>query len=134
MSDSKHKPIWVQFIPHDLQAYNTVGDYCEDEDFIRFLISDTGNPIYNNAIVIHEFVEYARNNQLGISCELVTKFDLAHPELEDPGLSPLAPYHSTHMEGDSLERLFIILSGADWIEYEAALKTLTDSYQTKENS
>jgi hypothetical protein len=122
------KPIWVQFIPHDIQPYNTVGWYHEDEDFIRFQISDTGNPNYNNAILIHEFQEWSRNKQLGITDDSVDKFDLAHPENDDPGLLPDAPYHKTHMEGDALERLYIILTGEDWVEYQKRLDEMSDDY------
>jgi hypothetical protein len=82
------------------------------------------NPAHSMAILFHELHEKFRNDQLGIKDADVDQFDLDNPELDDPGLSPLAPYHRTHMEADAIERLFIILSGNDWVEYEKAVDNL----------
>jgi hypothetical protein len=118
----------VKFIPQSEQRFSEigqVGDYWETETSIEFRITELDNPAYSYAILLHELHEKFRNNQLGIKDEDVDAFDLAHPELDDPGLSPEACYHKTHMESDALERLFIILAGADWTAYEAAIEKET---------
>jgi hypothetical protein len=121
------KDINIRFIPQHDQRFDIVeqvGDYFETDDTIEFRITEFKNPAYSYAILLHELHEKIRNDQLGISDESVDRFDLEHPELADPGMSPDAPYHITHMEADVLERLFIILSGNNWIEYEKAIKDL----------
>ena len=119
------KDINIKFIPQSEQRFNDVGDYWETDTSIEFRITKLPNPAHSFAILLHELVEKFRNNQLGILDTDVDAFDSGPgADLDDPGLSPDAPYHKTHMESDALERLFIILSGNDWIEYEAVLDDL----------
>lgn len=116
------KKINIEFIPQALQRIpGQVGDYWETETTVEFRITRLADPAYSMAILIHELHEKFRNDQLGIPDAAVDEFDITHPELDDPGLSPEAPYHKTHMEADALERLFIVLSGADWCAYESAI-------------
>jgi hypothetical protein len=126
----KMKRIVTEFIPHHKQAYNTPGDYGETPENIWFKVSIfPGKPAYSIAILLHELSEFFRNKQEGISIESVDTFDREHPELDDPGLSTEAPYHRPHMESDTLERLFILFSGEDWVEYEAACVHLYKHYK-----
>jgi len=119
------KRIIIDFIPQAEQRIpGQVGDYFDTPDATVFQITDMSNPAHSMAILVHELHEKFRNDQLGISDESVDEFDITHPELDDPGLSPDAPYHKTHMEADALERLFIILTGCDWNDYEAAIDSL----------
>lgn len=118
------KPFRVDFIPQEAQRYPTVGDYYDTHDRWVFRISETGNPLFNLAILIHELWEWHRTQQAGIPVQAIDAFDMGHPELDDPGLDPRAPYHAQHMEADALERLCIVLGGGDWTEYEKALSTL----------
>ena len=122
------KSINIQFIDQKYQRFNDVeqvGDYRETDTSIEFRITKLPNPAHSMAILIHELVEKFRNDQLGITDASVDAFDSGPgADLDDPGLSPDAPYHKTHMEADTIERLFIILTGNDWIEYEAALDAL----------
>lgn len=119
------KRIIIDFIPHYKQRYDTVGDYGETKDYIWFKITEFPfHPVRSIAILIHEIWEFFRNRQTGCPPEMVDKFDLAHPELDDPGLSKDAPYHKNHMEADVLERQCIIWSGDDWIDYEDAINKL----------
>jgi len=122
------KSINIQFIDQKYQRFNDVeqvGDYWETDNTIEFRITKLPNPAHSMAIAIHELVEKFRNGQLGITDASVDAFDSGPgADLDDPGLSPDAPYHKTHMEADAIERLFIILTGNDWIEYEAALDAL----------
>ena len=122
------KDINIRFIPQSEQRFNDVeqvGDYWETGTSIEFRITELPNTAHSMAIALHELVEKFRNDQLGITDASVDAFDSGPgADLDDPGLSPDAPYHKTHMEADAIERLFIILSGNDWIEYESALDSL----------
>jgi len=119
------KRIVVEFVPQHKQTYPTLGDYGENEHNVWFRITSfPDNPAYSIAVLLHEILEFYRNKQLGITTRQVDEFDLSHPELDDPGLSPAAPYHKTHMEADALERLAILFFGEDWVEYEAAAAKL----------
>lgn len=120
------KNIHVQFVDQKYQRIpGQVGDYWETKTSIEFRITKLPNQAHSMAILLHELHEKFRNDQLGIPDALVDEFDITHPELDDPGLSPEAPYHKTHMEADALERLFIVLSGNDWVEYETAIEEVT---------
>lgn len=119
------KRIVIDFVPQSEQAYPTVGDYGETDHTVWFRITDfPGKPAYSIAVLLHEIHEFFRNKQLGIPVSAVNAFDLSHPELDDPGLSPEAPYHKTHMEADAIERLSILFSGEDWVEYEKATEAI----------
>lgn len=121
------KDINIKFIEQKDQRFDSVGqvgDYWETPDSIEFRVTRFDNPAYSMAIALHELHEKFRNDQLGIKDADVDQFDIDHPELDDPGLSLDACYHKTHMEADAIERLFIVLSGNDWVEYEAAVNDL----------
>ena len=117
------KPIYVEFIEQSQHRYSTCGDYFHEPDRIVFRITRFDNPIYSMAILIHELWEELRTRQAGIKEEDITRFDI-ESGLDDPGLSPDAPYHKQHMESDALERFCIVMGGADWVEYEEALDKL----------
>jgi hypothetical protein len=123
------KDINIKFIPQSEQRFNDVeqvGDYWETDTSIEFRITKLPNVAFSQAILLHELIEKFRNNQLGITDASVDAFDSGPgAELDDPGLSPDAPYHKTHMEADVIERAFIIFSGNDWAEYE---KTIDDLF------
>ena len=119
------KDIDIKFIPHNEQRYNTLGDYYESKHALHFRITQfPDHPEYSYAILFHELLEKFRNDQLGIKDADVDKFDIDHPELDDPGWSKDAPYFKTHCEGDLIERLFIVLSGANWVDYEAKVMNI----------
>jgi hypothetical protein len=114
------KRIVIEFIDHRYQRYPTWGDYFETAESILFRISRFENPAFSQAVLIHELVEKFLNDQRGIRDVDVDAWDLAHPELDDPGLHPDAPYHATHMLSDCLERAYILMTGNDWNDYEEA--------------
>lgn len=120
------KRIVIEFVPQHKQNYDTVGDYGENEHNVWFRITDfLDKPAYSVAVLLHEILEFYRNKQLGITVAEVDAFDLGPGKnLDEPGLSPDAPYHKTHMEADAIERLAILFFGEDWIEYEAAIAKL----------
>lgn len=119
------KRIIIDFIPQEEQRIpGQIGDYFETPVATVFQITDMPNPAHSMACLIHELHEKFRNDQFGITDESVDQFDLAHLDHDDPGLLPDAPYHKTHMEADALERLFVVLSGNDWVEYEKAIENI----------
>ncbi len=119
------KDINIKFVSQSEQRIaGGVGDYWETPESIEFRITRLPNPAHSMAILLHEIHEKFRNDQLGITDQSVDEFDITHPELDDPGLSPEAPYHKTHLEADALERLFIVFTGNDWVTYEDAINAL----------
>jgi len=119
------KRIIIEFIDQKDQRYDTVGDYGETEDGVWFKITKfEENPMRSIYVLMHEMWEFFRNKQLGISVEDVDDFDLSHPELDDPGLSPNSPYHKTHMESDAIERLCCVLAQDDWVDYESEIESI----------
>ena len=120
------KEVRIKFISAAEQKYPTLGNYGEASDHVWFEITKFDNEDYSIAVLIHEIWEFYRNKKEGISVASVDKFDLSHPELDDPGLSKEAPYHKTHMEADAVERLYIIQSGNDWVDYEAAAEKIME--------
>lgn len=131
------KDINIKFISQKDQRYDNIqeiGDYWETDNSIEIRITEFENPCYSYACMIHELVEKIRNNQAGIKDADVDQFDLDNPDLEDPGMSPLAPYHATHVEADVFERLYIIFSGNDWPGYEQAIDKLFEKPQYAKDS
>lgn len=119
------KRIVVEFVPQSRQTYSTLGDYGETDHNVWFRITSfPDKPAYSIAVLLHEILEFYRNQQLGIPVSAVDAFDHSHPELDDPGLSPEAPYRKTHMEADAIERLAILFFGEDWVEYEKAAEAI----------
>ena len=114
--------IEIRTIDHKAQRYNTAGDYFEGkEGFTFFRISEMGNEDYNFLIAIHEFGEAYLCKREGIKFKDIDKFDIDHPELDDPGSSPKAPYHKQHMLMLIIEKLLCRSMGLSWKMYEKRL-------------
>lgn len=113
------KKVNIEFIPHKNQRYETSGDYwIDDDDTIQFRISIFENPFYALYILIHEIAEFWRVMRKGISVKDIDKFDMDHPELDDPGMSMEAPYHDEHMRSITIERIMYMQDGGtDFEEY-----------------
>ena len=127
------KDIHIKFIPQSEQRYASigqVGDYWETDTTIEFRITQFDNPAYSHAILMHELHEKFRNNQLGILDADVDQFDLDHPDEDDPGMNPSAPYHRTHCEADAIERAVILYCGEDWAKYDSAVNDISMLYST----
>lgn len=103
-------------IPLKKQRYSTLGDYYKGKDKLEFRITELGNPYFEALILIHEIVEFFLTQKRGISEDSITKFDI-ESKLDDPGLSPEAPYHSEHMFANCIEKQVCEELGFDWEEY-----------------
>lgn len=116
--------ILITTIPHKHQRYDTAGDY---QDFgYRWLLTVSKLPDWRMeaALVIHELVEMFLTKHRGITWEEVDRFDIEHPELDDPGADPRAPYHLEHLASEQLEKQMCLLLGLDWDQHQAILDAL----------
>jgi hypothetical protein len=78
---------------------------------------------------LHELVESFLCLKDGVSEESVTKFDVEHPELEEPGDHPDAPYHKQHMVATQVERTVCEATGIDWDEHNAWVQRAGDEVE-----
>jgi hypothetical protein len=108
----------VAVIPHADQRYPTIGDWVFGGDALTIAVSDTGDPKMNFLIGLHEQIEAMLCLERGIPEPEVMAFDRAHPELDEPGADPRAPYHAEHVFAEQIERLVAARLGVDWTEYE----------------
>lgn len=118
-----------EIIPHDSQAYNTVGNFWEDppgSGHWQVRVSDVGNWRMAVLVFIHEIVELSQTEHEGIAESDITEFDKTFeanktdPESE-PGNDPKAPYHCQHTFAECIERLLAQRLDVEWGEYEAEL-------------
>ena len=122
------KRIVIEAIPHAEHRYPTLGDYFVDQDGAqRILVSKLYDPRMSLCIALHEFIEIALTEQRHIGELEIMKFDVAHPELSDPGNDPRAPYHREHVLAEAMERLFADALGLSWVEYTHACEALCES-------
>jgi hypothetical protein len=124
-------------IDHKDQRYDTVGDWQfrppsiheldpKVSEDLQITISDTGDPKMNALIYIHELIEalLCKFHEPEITTEMVDKFDMEHPELDEPGESKEAPYHLQHIIASSIEEALAQIIKVNWEEYEERIKSL----------
>jgi len=118
----KHLPqhINCKIIPHKSQRYDTCGDY---EEFSKtcWNVSISRHPLGWRAealVLIHELIEMMLCRHRGISWDSIDEFDMAHPELDDPGSCKRAPYHREHVFAVRVEKMMCLLFGFDWDTYD----------------
>lgn len=97
-----------------------VGDYWEDKDGWHIRTSLLKDWRHEMLIAIHEMIELSLLIHRDIPEPVVMRFDLEHPELDDPGADPRSPYHAEHMFALQIERQIAEQLGVDWDEYEKA--------------
>lgn len=119
----RHLPqhINCKVIEHKSQRYDTAGDY-EQFSNTCWIVSISKHPLGWRAeacVLIHELIEMFLTRNRGISWESIDEFDLAHPELDDPGCDRRAPYHKEHMFAMKIEKMLCLLFGMSWKDYDA---------------
>jgi len=125
------KRIFIQTIPHSRQRYNTVGDYQTAHGFILFSVSDLDNEKYEALVAVHELVEKILVDARGIPEAAIDQFDMAYEtdrdpgDEDEPGNSPMAPYHREHLFASKIERLLADELGIDWDTYDHAVMGLS---------
>lgn len=105
--------IIIDTVPHDTQRYNTIGDWQWFGETLQIKVSEMGNWRYEMIVAIHELAEILACKHNGVTEEVVDAFDLGHPELHEPGDSPISPYYKQHQIALAIEDLLIDALGID---------------------
>jgi hypothetical protein len=121
--------ISIQIIPHKDQRYNTLGDYWIDRKGVwQFRISDMGNNYYNFFILIHELIEACLCKIDGVRWEDIDRFDIDHPDLDDPGSDVRAPYRKQHLFALRIERIMALFCNVSWRDYEKKMEEVCSTW------
>jgi hypothetical protein len=112
----------LKVIPHNQQRYNTIGDwfyYYNDELQVR--VSSLNDVQMEQCIALHEIIEAHICYSMGVTEEMVDKFDLTYPPMaeNEPGDDPMAPYYRAHQVASACERMIAYAIGVPWDIYEA---------------
>lgn len=114
--------IIVDFVDQTDQRYDTAGDWYYEGDTLIFKISRMPREVWQQAILLHEITEALLCNQAEVTQEAVDAFDMGPgKDLDEPGFSPDAPYHTQHCWADVVERTFIAAAGESWSAYDGAV-------------
>ena len=123
----EHLPkITCQAIPHKEQAYDTIGDYKEENGEWTFTVSKM-TADYEFLVIIHEMVEWYLTQRNGLKDEEIVAFDKQfkgeqsrgeHPDIDEPGDAPDCPYKKEHFFAANIERIIADKLGVDWKEYD----------------
>ena len=122
--------IIIKTIPHREQRYPTVGDWwfdcVEGELTLHIRVSELGDWRKEALIAYHEFKEAVLCRSRGITAAAVDAFDRGSigRALDEPGESPLAPYHLEHMSAYASELGLMVELGVSFAEYSAAIDAL----------
>lgn len=109
-------------IPHKDQRYQTVGDYFSSAHGVTIQVSKLGDWRMEFLVAVHEMIEEALTRHRGIQEPDIMAFDVAHPDLDDPGMDPRAPYHREHVLATAVEMLLAQELGVDWVQYGEAME------------
>lgn len=106
----------LKFRVHKSMRYDDVGDYY-DSTIITY---DMKNPIFNNGILLHEFIEYNLIKSAGIPVAMIDAFDTKNAA---PKKYPkeYRLYRKYHRMANTVERHFIENMGLSWKDYQKAV-------------
>lgn len=108
----------LKFEIHDSMRYDDVGDYY-DHTIIAYNMKDE---IINNAILLHEFIEYTLIKSAGLSSEMIDKFDTdSKHKFEFPEEYKL--YRKFHQLANMVEKRFVENLGLNWAQHDNNLAT-----------
>lgn len=118
--------IEIDTINHCTQRYDTVGDwfYEPERATMRIKVSSLPDERYEFLVALHELIEQKLCEHDGVSEETVSAYDIAHPESDDPGSEPDAPYRAQHEFATAIEMLVAQRLGVDWKAYDDAVRAL----------
>ncbi len=108
----------VRFEIRKIMRYEDVGDYFDN----TIVAYDMGDPIVNNAIFIHEFIEFTLIKSAGITPALIDKFD-TDDDAPDQYPQEYKLYRKYHRLANKIERQFIENLGYDWKSHEKRIDT-----------
>lgn len=108
----------LKSVDPSLMRYVTTGDWEIAGDQMIITVADYGMQ-ENSAflVALHELVESFLCKNAGIAEEDVSRFDIENPNLEEPGDSPIAPYHKQHNIANSVEKIVCEAIGIDWNQH-----------------
>ncbi len=110
----------LKFKVRKAMRYDDVGDYL-DNTIISY---DMKNPIINNAIMFHEFIEYTLIRSAGISVSMIDDFD-TDDDAPDKHKKEYKLYCKYHRMANTIERHFIENMGMNWKSYQKAIYSAT---------
>lgn len=122
------KEIRLRTVPHEIQRYNTVGDWIDYGDKIEIRASSLSDEKLEFLILVHELVECGLCRFRGISQNMVDNFDLNHElESKETELGDLfdAPYRREHCFATAVERMLAAELDVCWSAYEEELQGLS---------
>lgn len=108
----------LKFELRDIMRYDDVGDYFGD----TIVAYDFKDDVVNNAIFLHEFIEYTLIKSAGIDPSLIDKFDT---DKTFPNKYPkeYGLYNKYHDMANMIERQFVENLGLTWEEHDKAINT-----------
>lgn len=147
------KKITIETLPHAHQAYDTVGDYWEDENGIHIVVSDMGDEKMEQLVGLHELVEVILMRARGIPLAASTVFDKEFdqeradtiravsqagmgkamcflfrnrelPIEAEPGDDPDSPYQNEHNFATAVERMVCAALGIKWDDYDRRVQAV----------
>lgn len=133
----------IETVPHQEQAYETLGDYGYDEDGTLWIkVSELGDWRYEFLVGIHEAIEFQLLRARGIKDpgKFTEAFDLLYEEefakgnpeataYDEPGFCPSIngitnPYLVEHTIADFIEHALAVKLGVNLEEYYKAQERL----------
>lgn len=106
----------LKFRVRKSMRYDDVGDYF-DSTIISY---DMKNPIFNNGIMLHEFIEYTLIKSAGIPVAMIDAFD-TDDVAQEKYKKEYKLYCKYHRIANNVERHFIENMGVDWKAYQKAV-------------
>lgn len=106
----------LKFRVRKAMRYDDVGDYY-DTTIISY---DMKNPVFNNAIMLHEFIEYSLIKSAGIPEPLIGEFD-TDDDAPDRHPEEYKLYMKYHRIANNVERHLIENLGFTWKDYQKAV-------------
>lgn len=130
----------LKFEIRDTMRYDDVGDYF-DHTIVAY---DTGDEIVNNAILLHEFIEYTMIKSAGIDPELIDRFD-TDPDAQASFPKEYEYYTRYHRLANMVEKQFVENLGLTWekhqekvyttpVKVKKAIQSVTDQLHVKDPS
>ena len=124
--------ISIKTIPHELQRYDTCGDWVwTDAGDLEITVSSTNNWKYEALVAVHELIEVLLCHDRGISQQVVDDFDMSYERdreefgyEDEPGNEKDAPYHKEHKVATKVEKILAKELKVNWKEYDDHLNNL----------
>lgn len=126
--------IEIRTVSPGRMRYSTCGDWMWLPDGTLLIeVPENGSDDSSFLVALHGLVEAWTCRGL-VREEDVTAWDVAHPELEDPGGSPEAPYYHQHQLSLRIERLVCESLGIAWQRHDDWVAVTVDEVARQADS